>query len=171
VEVKVYSYGLLAGPRDRPVTVEFRSPDGKLRYTASLSALLTPSLHLSGDGEKRAPKFGDYVVRGQVRSERGSPIEGAAILLGDRTVFSNGAGEFVLRLNKPQQMALTVLTEEFLSPLHFAVVSAPSTVTAARMHRCPDRSASLQITCDSGGEPAPKKDRDDCAYAQRIWLA
>jgi carboxyl-terminal processing protease len=30
VEVKVYSYGLLAGPRDRPVTVEFRSPEGKV---------------------------------------------------------------------------------------------------------------------------------------------
>jgi C-terminal processing protease CtpA/Prc len=29
VEVKVYSYGLLAGPRDRPVQVEFRSPDGR----------------------------------------------------------------------------------------------------------------------------------------------
>jgi carboxyl-terminal processing protease len=29
VEVQVYSYGLLAGPRDRPVTVEFRSRDGK----------------------------------------------------------------------------------------------------------------------------------------------
>jgi hypothetical protein len=109
----------------------FRSPDGKLRYTASLSTLLTPNLHLARDGEKRAPKFGDYVVRGQVRSEHGSPIEGAAILVGDQTVFSNGAGEFLLRLNKPQQMALTVLTEEFLSPLHFSVVSAPSTVTAA----------------------------------------
>jgi carboxyl-terminal processing protease len=30
VEVKVYSYALLAGPRDRPVTVEFRSRDGKV---------------------------------------------------------------------------------------------------------------------------------------------
>jgi carboxyl-terminal processing protease len=29
VEVQVYSYGLLAGPRDRPVTIEFRSPDGR----------------------------------------------------------------------------------------------------------------------------------------------
>ncbi len=29
VEVQVYSYGLLAGPRDRPVTVEFRSRDGR----------------------------------------------------------------------------------------------------------------------------------------------
>jgi hypothetical protein len=109
----------------------FRSPDGKLRYTGSLSTLLTPNLHLAKDGEKRAPKFGDYVIRGQVRSERGSPVEGAAILLGDQTVFSNAAGEFLLRLNKPQQVALTVLPEEFLTPLHFTVVSAPSTVTAA----------------------------------------
>ncbi|HEY0511741.1 MAG TPA: S41 family peptidase [Thermoanaerobaculia bacterium] len=30
VEVMVYSYALLAGPRDRPVTVEFRSRDGRV---------------------------------------------------------------------------------------------------------------------------------------------
>jgi carboxyl-terminal processing protease len=30
LEVVVYSYGLLAGPRDRPVTVEFRSQDGRV---------------------------------------------------------------------------------------------------------------------------------------------
>lgn len=108
----------------------FRSPDGKLRYTGSLSTLLTPNLHLARGGENR-PKFGDYVVRGHVRSEHGSPIEGAAILLGDKTVYTNEAGEFLLRLNKRQQVAITVLTDEFLSPLHFSVVSAPATVTAA----------------------------------------
>jgi len=30
VAVKLYSYGLLAGPRDKPVTVEFRSQDGRV---------------------------------------------------------------------------------------------------------------------------------------------
>jgi C-terminal processing protease CtpA/Prc len=35
-EVKVYSYALLAGPRDRPVTVEFRSRDGRV-FEKSLS--------------------------------------------------------------------------------------------------------------------------------------
>ncbi|MES1245692.1 MAG: S41 family peptidase [Acidobacteriota bacterium] len=30
VEASVYSYGLLAGPRDRPVAVEFRSKDGRV---------------------------------------------------------------------------------------------------------------------------------------------
>lgn len=30
VEVKIYSYGLLSGPRDRPVSVEFRSKEGRV---------------------------------------------------------------------------------------------------------------------------------------------
>lgn len=30
IEVKVYSYGLLSGPRDRPVSVEFRSKDSRV---------------------------------------------------------------------------------------------------------------------------------------------
>lgn len=114
----------------------FRSPDGKLRYTGSVSTLLTPSLHFAQGDEKRAPKMSDYIVHGYVRDEHGSPIEGAAILIGDQTVFSNGAGEFLLRLKKAQAMALTVLPEEFLSPLHFAIVSAPTMVTAV-----PEKSA------------------------------
>jgi hypothetical protein len=109
----------------------FRSPDGKLRYTASLSTLLTPNLRLANRDEKQAPKMGEYVIRGHVRDEHGSPVEGAAVLLGEQMVFSNAAGEFSLRLTKPQQVPLTVATQEFLSPLHFTVVSAPSTVTAA----------------------------------------
>ena len=109
----------------------FRSPDGKLRYTGSISTLLTPRFHLAGGQDRNAPKMGDYVVQGHVRDEHGSPVEGAAILIGEQTVFSNAAGEFFLRSNKPRQLALTVLTEEFLTPLHFTVVSAPPTVSAA----------------------------------------
>jgi hypothetical protein len=114
----------------------FRSPDGKLRYTGSVSSLLTPNFRLAQGNEKRAPKMSDYIVHGYVRDEHGSPIEGAAILIGDQTVFSNGAGEFLLRSNKAQATAVTVLLEEFLSPLHFTILSAPAQVTAA-----PEKSA------------------------------
>ena len=114
----------------------FRSPDGKLRYTGSVSTLLTPHFRLAQGNEKQAPKMSDYIVHGSVRDEHGSPIEGAAILIGDQTVFSNGAGEFLLRTNKAQAMALTVLPEEFLTPLHFTIVSAPALVNAA-----PEKSA------------------------------
>jgi hypothetical protein len=109
----------------------FRSPDGRLRYTGSLSTLLTPNLHFAQGDDKRAPKMSDYVVRGHARDEQGSPIEGAAFLIGDEMVFSNGAGEFLLRLKKAQPVAFTVVPEEFLTPLHFTVVSAPTQVVAA----------------------------------------
>lgn len=110
----------------------FRSPDGKLRYTASGSTLLTPSFRPVDRNEKQAPKLGEYIVRGYVRDEGGSPIEGAAIHVGEQTVFSNQAGEFFLRFAKPQQLVLIVVTQEFLTPLHFTIISAPPTVTAAR---------------------------------------
>jgi hypothetical protein len=109
----------------------FRSPDGKLRYTASGSTLLTPNFRLANGNEKQAFKMGDYIVRGHVCDERGSPIEGAAIRMGEQMVFSNEAGEFFLRLAKPEHLALTVVAQEFLTPLHFTVVAAPPTITAA----------------------------------------
>jgi hypothetical protein len=91
---------------------------------------LTPGFRVANGDEKRTPKIGDYIVRGYVLDERGSPIEGAAIRIGDQTVFSNEAGAFLLRLNKRQQMALTVVAAEFLTPLHFTIVLAPPTVTS-----------------------------------------
>jgi len=108
----------------------FRSPDDKLRYTASGSTLLTPNFRLANN-EKQAPKMGDYIVRGHVCDERGSPIGGAAIQIGEQAVFSNEAGEFFLRRVKPEHLALAVVAQEFLTPLQFTVVAAPPTVTAA----------------------------------------
>jgi hypothetical protein len=91
--------------------------------------LLTTSLR-PAEGAGKVVKLGSYVVRGHVRDAGGAPIEGAAIHIGEQTVYSNAAGEFLLRLSKPEHLALTVLPEEFLTPLNFTVVSAPPTVTA-----------------------------------------
>jgi hypothetical protein len=107
----------------------FRSPDGKLRYTASASTLLTSNLR-PADGYGKQPRMGSYVIRGHVRDEGGAPIEGAAIRIGNEMAYSNAAGEFLLRLSKPQHLPLTVLGQEFLTPLNFMVVSAPPAVTA-----------------------------------------
>lgn len=109
----------------------FRSPEGKLRYTASGATLLTPSFRPASSDQERSPKMGEYIVRGYVRDERGSPIEGAAIRIGEQTVFSNEAGAFLLRLNKRQQLPLTVAAAEFLNPLHFTISFAPPIVTSA----------------------------------------
>jgi len=108
----------------------FRSPDGKLRYTASANTLLTPSLRPADRSQTQTTKLGGYIVRGRVTDETGAPIEGAAIHIGDKTVFSNAAGEFMLRFTKAQHLALAVIPQEFLTPLSFTTVSAPPTVTA-----------------------------------------
>ncbi|HEY6349643.1 MAG TPA: carboxypeptidase-like regulatory domain-containing protein [Candidatus Angelobacter sp.] len=116
----------------------FRSPDGKLRYTASASTLLTPNLRPVRGNEAQAFKIAGYVVRGHVRDEQGAPIEGAAVRVGDQTVYSNAAGEFLVRFKNAGILPLITVTQEFLTPLNFVVVSMPSTVTAVREDSAPD---------------------------------
>lgn len=115
----------------------FRSPDGKLRYTASASTLLTPNLR-PVHGNETVFKMDGYVVRGHVRDEHGVPIEGVALRVGDQTVYSNAAGEFLLRVKKAEMLPLTLLPQEFLTPLNFDVVSMPPTVTPTREDSAPD---------------------------------
>jgi len=125
----------------------FRSPDGKLRYTASASTLLTTNLR-PAEGSGKQLRMGGYVVRGHVRDESGAPIEGAAIHIGEETVYSNAAGEFQLRLSKPEHLALTVLISQFLTPLNFIVVSAPPAVTAMPEDSSPDVLVVLRLVAN-----------------------
>lgn len=115
----------------------FRSPDGKLRYTASASTLLTPNFR-PVRGNETVFKMSDYVVRGHVRDEGGAPIEGVAVRVGEQTVYSNAAGEFLVRVKKAEILPLIVVPQEFLTPLNFVVVSMPPTVTAAHEDSAPD---------------------------------
>jgi hypothetical protein len=108
----------------------FRSPDGRLRYTASLSTLLVRGA--SGRGASAETfKMPEYVVRGHVVSETGAPIEGAALRIGNEVVYSNASGEFMLRAKRAGSLPLEVVLQQFLNPLPVAVVSAPATVLAA----------------------------------------
>jgi len=65
-----------------------------------------------------------------VRDERGAPISGAAIRIGDDVVYTNADGEFLLREKKTGPYPLAVVFEQFMNPLQFRVVTAPPTVTA-----------------------------------------
>jgi hypothetical protein len=66
-----------------------------------------------------------------VRDEAGSPIEGAAVDLDGEVVYTNSAGEFFLRANHPRRYSIRVLTQEFLLPGLWEVVSAPGDVVAS----------------------------------------
>jgi hypothetical protein len=107
-------------------------PDGAVDYSASGSTFLyTGSFggaqpqQIGGGGMAR------YLVRGTVRDEAGSPIEGAAVDLDGEVVYTNSAGEFFLRANHPRRYSIRVLTQEFLLPGLWEVVSAPGDVVAS----------------------------------------
>ena len=72
-----------------------------------------------------------YVVRGTVRDETGNPVEGAALRLNEEVVYTNSAGEFLLRDKHPERYTIAVVTEEFLLPGRWEVVNAPATIVAS----------------------------------------
>jgi hypothetical protein len=105
----------------------FRSPDGRLRYSAGVGTLITRAFQNGNRNE--AFNFPKYVVRGHVRDQSGAPIEGAALRIGDELVYTNAFGEFLLRRQKTDQLRFEVVLPEFLNAMTFTVVGAPSTVT------------------------------------------
>lgn len=106
-------------------------PDGAVDYSASGSTFLYMGSFGGVQPQQLGGRMARYVVRGMVRDDEGNPIEGAALDLGGEVVFTNSSGEFFLRAKYPRRYSVTVLTEEFLLPGRWEVVSAPSDVTAA----------------------------------------
>lgn len=107
----------------------FRSPDGKLRYSAGANTLLVHNFQHGGSTNETF-NFPKYVVRGHVRDEAGAPIEGAALRIGDEIVYTNAMGEFLVRRKNADQLRFEVVLAEFQNALAFTIVAAPATVTA-----------------------------------------
>jgi hypothetical protein len=103
-------------------------PDGSIDYSASGGTFL----YMGGLGGIQAQQVGTggsmgrYVVRGVVRDELGTPVEGAALEIGGEIVFTNSTGEFFVRVRQPRQYELAVRPEEFLFPGRWEIVTAPS---------------------------------------------
>lgn len=116
----------------------FRTPEGRLRYTASGNSLMTSNFRPTGGEAERTFKHFNYVVRGHVRDEKGNPIEGAAIRVGAELVLTNTAGEFFVRSKKPGTLPLQVVFGEFLNTAAFRTISAPQTATASRDGASPE---------------------------------
>ena len=105
----------------------FRSADGKLRYTASGDTVLSGNFRPAGSDGQNAFKHLRFVVRGRVQDERGNPVEGAAILVGEELVMTNAAGEFLVRRKTAGILPLQVVFAEFLNPASFRIISVPRT--------------------------------------------
>lgn len=106
------------------------APDGSVHYTTYGSSFL----YHQGMPQVQGPSFSfpKYLVRGKVADEKGNPLAGAALRIGDENAFTDSNGKFFLRVRKAGPHGLTVDLENFLVPGKYEVVSAPEEVTATR---------------------------------------
>jgi outer membrane protein OmpA-like peptidoglycan-associated protein len=128
-------------------------PDGAVDYSASGSTFLYMGAFGGVQPQQLGPgqSMGRYIVRGIVRDEAGTPVEGAAITVGSEMAFSNSRGEFFVRVRRPQRVAVSVSLDEFLLPGHWAVVEAPAEFVAEPE----ERAQGLEITLRRAEPPAP----------------
>jgi hypothetical protein len=105
-------------------------PDGSVDYAASGSTFLYLGALGGAQPQQLSGRMSRYVIRGTVRDEEGQPIEGAALDVGGKLVFTNSSGEFFLRVGRPGSVAVTVVTTDFLLPGAWEVVSAPAAADA-----------------------------------------
>jgi hypothetical protein len=105
-------------------------PDGSVDYSASGRTFLYMGSFGGMQPQQLGGRMARYVVHGSVRDMDGNPVEGAAIEIGRDVVFTNSTGQFFHRLGRPGRSALKVLTEEFLLPGRWEVVSAPAEAVA-----------------------------------------
>jgi hypothetical protein len=129
----------------------FVQPDGRVDYAANAGTFLylgefgvQPQRIGGGGGIAR------YLVRGRVVDEAGEPVEGAAVALGNETVFTNSRGEFSLRSRRPERYRLEVRLDEFLLPGAWQLRSAPAEVTALAEEHA--ESAEIVLQRSSGAE-------------------
>lgn len=104
------------------------SPTGTIGYTFRFTTF----------GARNAPagqaglgvQVGSSVLMGLVVDESGLPISGAALSIDKVQVFTDTTGSFCFRERRPALHTLHVSPDEFLTPGHFIVTSAPSRVSS-----------------------------------------
>jgi hypothetical protein len=110
----------------------FLGPDGKTRYTASGSSILSGASRFFGINGSSGYRLPKYVIRGRVVDEKGNAITGAAVRVDGQVLLTNAAGEFFVREKRGGTYALKVSFDDFVNPLPYQVVFCPATVTAMR---------------------------------------
>lgn len=113
----------------------FVGPTGKTLYTATVDAIAVHGQSSAPNGEQFA--IGDSVLRVQVVDPDNKPVEGAALMIDGKEVFTDDTGVFTMREHRPREHTLKVLTLLFLDGGHWEVVSAPTIIRSSRQEDDP----------------------------------
>lgn len=108
----------------------FVGPTGQTLYTTTADAV-------GARGQSSSPQteqifIGDSVLRITVVDTDNRPVEGAALMIDGKEVFTDDTGVFTMREHRPRQHTLKVLTLLFLDGGHWQVVSAPLSIRSSR---------------------------------------
>jgi hypothetical protein len=120
VKLKVLGRLLLHG-------ATFVDPTGKLRYTADGQTIVSHDQHARNADQV---SLGRYVMRGCVIDSEGTPIEGAAMMIDERPIYTDSSGCFSIRENKPRQHHLSLVTSDFLIGGQWEVSTMPATIVS-----------------------------------------
>ncbi len=107
----------------------FMDPTGHIRDTVDAKTIMT-------HGQTNGPQVEHItmetaVMRGCVLDTKGSPVEGAALLIDQKVVYTDSNGCFFLREGRPRTHKLQIILTEFLAGGNWHIVSAPSTITSS----------------------------------------
>lgn len=101
---------------------------GGIRYTAYASGI--GYSHEAGFGtlsDLSAPvRFYENIIRASVQDEKGRPVWGIAVRIGNQTLFSDKSGELFLRVKDQRDYPLTVSLQDSVNPARYELVRAPS---------------------------------------------
>jgi len=107
------------------------APDGHLRYSFGASTYLYRLRGMVFNANSPDSfSIAKYVVQGIVNDDEGMPVEGAALHIGKEVVYTDSSGRFMVRFSKRGPFPLSITPEEFINNGVYAVVSAPSQVSA-----------------------------------------
>jgi hypothetical protein len=110
----------------------YLAPDGRVRYTTSGQTFLYRASGLQVGDSPRGTVMAKNIVRGHVVDEFDRPVAGAALEIDKELVLTDSTGSFFLRTKKAKEVSLRVLSDQFITPGYFEVVSAPPTVKTER---------------------------------------
>jgi hypothetical protein len=102
----------------------FVDPVGRLRYTTDANTVFS---HQPAAREEHVP-LGRYVLHGCVMDTDGNPVEGAAVLIDEKPIYTDTTGCYYMRENKPRTHQLRVVIGEFLLGGNWQITSMPTTI-------------------------------------------
>src|SRR5688572_23697369 len=110
----------------------FVSPDGRVNYAGFASTFFYAGDVLTGATKPVEIRFERFIVEGTVVDEAGASVDGAAIAIGNATVFSDSRGHFFLRLPSNRVVSVRVALEEFITDGYYETVGVPASVRPTR---------------------------------------